>query len=188
MLRYMYTCIYVYACIHIHIYIYRERERYSYMYTYVCIYLCIYIYICHDAQHAAPAPYRAASQLGWPYLSKATRLIHPVRIARFHVPRFSPRVGLPRNLLFIGSGVRLSKGWVQKDENLRTRIGCTASFVLCGVCRVKDNHTLLHYSPLPKKTCVRRVASDKRFPLTYVDRFRTGSGQTGSSQKCRDSP
>ena len=24
--------------------------------------------------------------------------IHPVRIARFHVPRFSPRVGLPRNL------------------------------------------------------------------------------------------
>ena len=51
-------------------------------------------------------------------------LLQPVRIARFHVPRFSPRVGLPRHLLFIGSGVRLSRGWVQKDESLRTRIGC----------------------------------------------------------------
>ena len=55
--------------------------------------------------------------------------IHPVRIARFHVPRFSPRVGLPRNLCFIGSGVRSSKGWVQKDENLRTRIGCSLAML-----------------------------------------------------------
>ena len=30
----------------------------------------------------------------------AEAVLHPVRIARFHVTRFSPRVGLPRNPLF----------------------------------------------------------------------------------------
>ena len=38
---------------------------------------------------------------------------------------FRQGLGCLETFLFIGSGVRLSKGWVQKDENLRTRIGCT---------------------------------------------------------------
>ena len=53
--------------------------------------------------------------------------VHPVRIARFHVTRLLPRVGLPRNLLLIGNltaALRLSKGWVRKDPNLGLRTGC----------------------------------------------------------------
>ena len=47
-------------------------------------------------------------------------------MARFHVTRFAPRVGLPRNLLLIGSltaALRFSKGWVRKDSNLGLRTG-----------------------------------------------------------------
>ena len=50
--------------------------------------------------------------------------VHPVRIARFHVTPFSPRIGLPRNPLCYRQWLRCSKGWFQKDENLITRIGC----------------------------------------------------------------
>ena len=53
--------------------------------------------------------------------------VHPVRIARIHYPRFVPRVGLPRNLFFIGgltAALRFSKGWVRKDANLGLRTGC----------------------------------------------------------------
>ena len=52
--------------------------------------------------------------------------VQPVRIARFHITRFSPRVGLPRSLLLIGSltaALRLSKGWVRKEANLGLRTG-----------------------------------------------------------------
>ena len=42
----------------------------------------------------------------------------------------------------------------------------TASFGLCAVCRFKDHHMLLHYSPRLKNTCVRQVVLDKCFPLT----------------------
>ena len=53
--------------------------------------------------------------------------VDPVRIARIHVTRLSPRVGLPRNLFLIGSlsaALRFSKGWVRKDPNLGLRTGC----------------------------------------------------------------
>ena len=46
----------------------------------------------------------------------------------------------------------------------------TASFVLCASRRAEDHHKLLHYSPLLKNTCVRRVVLDKWFPLV-VDRL-----------------
>ena len=42
--------------------------------------------------------------------------------------KICPRVGLPRNLLLIGSltaALRFSKGWVRKDLNLVMGIGCT---------------------------------------------------------------
>ena len=71
-----------------------------------------------QGQRAGGIPDRARQGL------PAQRVVHPVRIARFHVTRFSPRVGCPETLCFIGSGVRFSKVWVQKDENLITRIGC----------------------------------------------------------------
>ena len=44
----------------------------------------------------------------------------------------------------------------------------TASFGLCAVCRFKDHHMLLHYSPRLKNTCVRQVVLDKWFPLGYA--------------------
>ena len=40
----------------------------------------------------------------------------------------------------------------------------TASSALCAFRSVKAPHTLLHYSPLLKKTCVRQVVSDKWLP------------------------
>ena len=40
-----------------------------------------------------------------------------------------------------------------------------ASFVLRALRRVKDHHTVLHDSPLLKKTCVRQTVLDKWFPL-----------------------
>ena len=76
--------------------------------------MCVYIYI-YIVRPSGPNP--------WTVLAR----IHPVRIARFHVPRFSPRVGLPRDLFLIGSltaALRFSKGWVRKDLNLRMRTGC----------------------------------------------------------------
>ena len=48
-------------------------------------------------------------------------VVHPVRIARIRLPRFVPRVGLPRNLCLIGNltaALRCCKGWVRKGANL----------------------------------------------------------------------
>ena len=53
--------------------------------------------------------------------------VHPVSITRFPLRRFSPGAGLLRNPLFIGSGVRFSRGWVRKDGNLPTETGCRVS-------------------------------------------------------------
>ena len=56
-----------------------------------------------------------------------------------------------------------------------------ASFVLCVLRRVKDHHTVLHYSPRLKNICVRQVALDKWLPpdgfgaaadLSWVSRAR----------------
>ena len=63
------------------------------------------------------------------YARKQT-LLGPVRIARIHVTRFSPRVGLPRQLYLIGNltaALRFAKGWVRKDANLGSRIGRTST-------------------------------------------------------------
>ena len=62
----------------------------------------------------------------------------PVRITRFHVPRFVPRVGLPRNLFLTGSltaALGFSKGWVRKDANLGLRTECTSSCRFIGHTR-----------------------------------------------------
>ena len=40
-------------------------------------------------------------------------------------------------------------------------LSSTASFVVCVVCRVKEHHNVLHYSPRLKNTCVRQVVFDK---------------------------
>ena len=50
--------------------------------------------------------------------------LHPVRIARIHNPRFVPRVGLRFKEIRTLSALRLSKGWVRKNLNLKMRIGC----------------------------------------------------------------
>ena len=60
--------------------------------------------------------------------------IHPVRIARLRLPRFAPKVGLPRNRFLMGSltaALRFSKGWVQKDANIGLRTGCSATRLNC---------------------------------------------------------
>ena len=54
-------------------------------------------------------------------------IIHPVRIARIHYPRFVPRVGLRFKELRTLSALRISKGWVRKDPNLGLRTGCMSS-------------------------------------------------------------
>ena len=62
------------------------------------------------------------------------------------------------------SGVRLSKGWVRKDENLITWIGCSATCLirprlLSAASLVQHGWlSLLHHSPLLRKPCVRQVA------------------------------
>ena len=50
--------------------------------------------------------------------------VHPIRIPRFRLPRFHPRVGLPRNHLFIGSDVRFSQGSFPACQNLNISILC----------------------------------------------------------------
>ena len=51
---------------------------------------------------------------------------------------------------------RLTIAWLHLDiKHVQSYLSDTASFVLCVVCRVKDHHNLLHYSPLLKKTWVR---------------------------------
>ena len=57
--------------------------------------------------------------------------IFPIRIARIHVTRFSPRVGLTRQIYLIGNlsaALRFSKAWVRKDANLGLRTGCIPPF------------------------------------------------------------
>ena len=49
---------------------------------------------------------------------------------------------------------------------VKSYLSNAASFVLCAAHRVKDHRKLLHCSPRLKKTCVRQVVLDKRFPLT----------------------
>ena len=47
------------------------------------------------------------------------------------------------------------------------------SFVSCEFRRVKDHHSLLHYSPFLKNTCVGEVVLDKWSPLIVGTLFRT---------------
>ena len=108
---------YIHICIYIYIHVclYTCIYTYTYIYIYTSLSLSIYIYI----------------------------YTHMYMCTIFHVTRFSPRVGLPRNLFLIGSltaALRLSKGWVRKDPNLGLRTGCIRSFVRCssgapGSCR-----------------------------------------------------
>ena len=70
--------------------------------------------------------------LHWKLLWWKLGVLHSVRIARTHYPRFSPRVGLPRKIYMKGNltaALRFSKGWVRKDDNLRTRIGCITNTI-----------------------------------------------------------
>ena len=53
------------------------------------------------------------------------KVLHPVRIARIHYPRFVPRVGLGFKEIRTLSALKTSKGWVRKDPNLGLRTGCS---------------------------------------------------------------
>ena len=93
-----------------------DHYIYYYYYCYCYCYYCYILFIIYIYIHIY-------------YIIHITTQLHPVHVIRFYVMIFSPRVGLPRKHFLIGnhrSGVRLSQGWVRKDEHLRTRIGCTA--------------------------------------------------------------
>ena len=60
-----------------------------------------------------------------------------------------------------------------------------ASLVLCALRRVKHHCTLLHSSPLLKKTFVRRVVIDKWFPLMGISRtLRVGRCYAAALKTC----
>ena len=50
-------------------------------------------------------------------------ILHPIRIAIIHYPRFVPRVGSGFEKIRTLSALRLSNGWVRKDPNLGLRTG-----------------------------------------------------------------
>ena len=107
-----------------------------YLFSYLSMYIYIYIYVCILVLLIILLilllPDRVAivafSEEAW----QSKRLsevaghrmpdrVHPVRIARIHYPRFSPRVGLPTKIHLIGNltaALRFSKGWVRKYRDL----------------------------------------------------------------------
>ena len=59
-------------------------------------------------------------------------------------------------------------GFGVSSGEFRDYLSNAASFVICGLRRVKDHHTLLHYSSRLNKFCARLVVLDKWFPLSAV--------------------
>ena len=102
----------------------------------------------------------AASLVGWG--GAAVFCCSPCSFTQCPTPRDSlgscwrslgDPLGIKKNFLFCGGITCL------------TPLVLTASFVLFALRSVKDHHhSLLHYSPLLKNTCVRQVVLDKRFP------------------------
>ena len=72
--------------------------------------------------------------------------------------------------------------WPSRPKSFGRRLSSNATrllrpgLLLRAFRGVKDHHNLHKYSPLLKKTCVRQIVLDKRFPPKSSSSFRTPSG------------
>ena len=135
---------YIYIYIYIYTYIICIYNVYIYIYIFMRnIYIYIYIYINKRRKCCL-------------FVISISRLFIVVLAVVYY------RVMHARYCVFRGGAKVLnhpSMAWVAL---LFSRyLSNTASFVLCIVCRVKDHHTLLHSSPLLKKSCVRQEVLDR---------------------------
>ena len=145
---YIYICVYIYIYKLYHTYIYIYIYTYKYMYIYIYIYIYIYYrYVLSQTIYIYIYIYIYLYKWTWRPARGHGGPVHPIRIARIHVTRFSPRVGLPRQIYLIGNltaALRLSKGWSEKTRILDCELGVCAQ-IRMHILYV-HTHDILYYT------------------------------------------